>query len=106
MKFFSYGIFITPDRRASIGITAPARYATVEGYATIGDYIVQAVPLEHAVLTGIIVDVPDDVWPQLDLIEGGYDRISVTTTRGEEAQMYVAKTYKPKEGKHNANKRK
>lgn len=94
MRLFTYGIFMSYTIRLGVGIYANAKYATVLGYATIGDQIVMAVPDEKYTLTGMIVGVPDGVWPKLDRIEGGYDRITVTTTYGQEAQMYVRKNSK------------
>lgn len=94
MKFFTYGIFLSSGTRRRYGITANAHYATVRGYSTFGDYIVEAKPCGGHTLTGMIVEVPDDVWPVLDAIEANYDRITVITTSDEEAQLYVAKSHR------------
>lgn len=90
MKFFTYGIFLSYGTRRRYGIIANAHYATVKNYSTFGGHIVQAKPCEGHTLTGMVVEVPDHIWPTLDAIEAGYDRITIKTTGGEEAQMYVA----------------
>lgn len=92
MKFFTYGIFLSYRMRKNYNIDASAHYATVEGYSTRGGLIVEAFPCAGHTLTGLVVDVPDHVWRTLDAIESGYDRITINTTQGEEAQLYVAKT--------------
>lgn len=103
MKLFVYGIFLDESARKRYGMSNP-RYATVKGYATEGEYIVQAREAEGLTLTGLIVDVAPkstrrdfynggfievDNWEQLDKLEGGYDRIIVRTTSEEEAFMYA-----------------
>lgn len=91
-KLFVYGIFLDERRRQTYGMTNP-RYATVSGYITIGEHIVQAYPVDNdmIVLTGLLVDMNPAYWEELDALEGGYDRIIVQTTRGVDAYMYVAK---------------
>lgn len=89
---FVYGIFLGKSQRIAYGMTSP-RYATVEGYATVGlgfgNTIVEAVEAEEYTLTGLSVQVDPSFWNQIDQVEAGYDRIKITTTDGEEAWMYV-----------------
>lgn len=91
MKFFTYGIFLSRSTRKRYGMYGSAQYATVRGYSTVGGGIVEAIPCEGHTLTGLVVDVPDEVWPILDQVESGYDRITVETVQGDAVQMYVAK---------------
>lgn len=90
-KFFFYGIFLNESTRESYNITSEPKYDTVLGYATFGHSIVQAayIPNSKLSLTGIVVDVPESSIPSIDRLEGGYDRITVQTTRGQTCQMYV-----------------
>jgi hypothetical protein len=90
-KLFVYGIFLDEQARKAYKMTDP-KYATVSDYVTIGNAIVQAVPVDsrfNCALTGLLVDIPIDQWDKLDLLEGGYDRIIIKTTGGHEAYMYV-----------------
>lgn len=61
----------------------------MEGWATVGGYIVMAVPCEGATLTGLVAEVPDSSVNRLDSLERGYSKITVTTTDGEDVKMYV-----------------
>ena len=89
-KLFVYGIFLDERNRNAYGMSNP-HYATVAGYITIGSRIVQAVRADGlgAALTGLLVDVEPDQWPRIDMLESGYDRITITTTDGIEAYMYA-----------------
>lgn len=96
-NLFVYGIFLDVANRLAFGMTN-ARYATIKGYATFGDYIVKAYrvkPDEPAMpeycLTGLLVDVDPEYWGRLDQLEAGYNRTVITTTSGDEAFMYVGK---------------
>lgn len=100
-----YGIFLDELMRQRYGMSNP-RYATVEGFATVGannsGTIVEAIPVRSGnfYLTGLVVDVSPDIespygtvdnWARLDRLEGAYDRIKVDTTDGQECWMYVCK---------------
>ena len=89
-KLFVYGIFLSAANREHYGMTNP-QYATVRDYATFGGHIVKAVKIPDSglSLTGLLVTPSEDKWRQLDALEGGYDRVLVTTTDGERAYMYV-----------------
>ena len=89
-KLFVYGIFLNEYNRERYGMTNPS-YDTVLDFATFGHGIVQAsyLPGGNLSLTGLLVDYDPEVWENLDRLEGGYDRIIVTTTRGERAYMYA-----------------
>lgn len=91
-RLFVYGIFLGQDMRDRYGMSNP-QYTTVPGYATFGDYIVQAVPIKAPglELTGLTVDVDPTRWADIDRLEGGYDRKLVTTSNKEKVYMYVAK---------------
>lgn len=71
-----------------------ARYATVDQFITVGNYIVQAVEVDQpgVALTGLLVDMPSSGWANLDALEAGYKRIRVKTSRGDEAYMYASPT--------------
>lgn len=93
-RLFVYGIFLDEINRDHYGMSNP-EYATVKGYATFGNQIVQAVPIDgvaNLALTGLTVDVDPAHWNKIDQLEGGYDRELVITTDGEELYMYVAKS--------------
>lgn len=107
-RLFVYGIFLDQSMRDRYAMTGE-HYATVKGYATIGDSIVAAIPMsESFALSGMVVDVAPsrsgitpptrglvvDNWQALDSLEAGYDRIKVTTTDGENCWMYVSRYYK------------
>lgn len=89
MKFFSYGIFILS------GVGENRRYATVEGWKTVGHGIVCAVPDDTACLSGSIMDIDEAELNYLDQVEGAnhqspmYKRIEIETTGGQKAFMYV-----------------
>lgn len=90
-QLFVYGIFLSEHNRKNYGMTNP-KYDTVADYTTVGGYIVKAthVPECSLSLTGLLVQLPDDYnWSSLDALEGGYDRIIITTNSGETAYMYV-----------------
>ena len=92
-RLFVYGIFLGQRMRDSYGMTNP-QYATVPGYATFGDHIVQAVKIDgapHLALTGLTVDVDPEQWERIDRLEGGYVRREVTTDNGEQVYMYTAR---------------
>jgi hypothetical protein len=100
-RLFVYGIFLGENMRRAYGMSNP-RYATVLDYATWGHHIVQAHKQKGAglALTGLLVDVAPYMttdrgirnnWAALDALEGGYDRIVITTTDGDKAFMYVGK---------------
>ncbi len=93
-KLFVYGIFLADYNRARYGMEDPS-YDTVKGYLTVGHHIVQAKPtdIEGASLTGLLVSIPTRNFPNLDMLEGGYDRVKVQTTGGFEAYMYVQPQY-------------
>lgn len=90
MKLFVYGIFLGEETRRHYGMTNP-KYATVPGYITVGGQIVQAVSVENprVALTGLLVDPDHTRWDDLDALEGGYDRIMITTNSGVDAWMYA-----------------
>lgn len=92
-RLFVYGIFLDAQNREDFGMTNPM-YRTVKNYATLGNEIVSAVFVDNAnvALTGLLVDVDPRMWPDIDALESGYDRITVTTTSGEEAYMYAGRT--------------
>lgn len=89
-KLFVYGIFLDESRRDRFGMTKPY-YSTVPGYITRGSGIVQAVEVEdkQIALTGLLVDMDSSRWAPLDALEGGYDRVKVSTHDGVQAWMYV-----------------
>lgn len=89
-KLFVYGIFLDGDNRARYEMTNPS-YDTVPGYLTVGHHIVSAVRTDEnsVALTGLLVDVPDKIFPYLDSLEAGYYRVKVNTSGGTEAFMYV-----------------
>lgn len=89
-RLFVYGIFLDEGQRRGFGMVNP-RYATVLDYATVGHRIVQAVHIPGAglALTGLLVDMPNSNWEELDALEGGYERIVIRTTSGYEAYMYA-----------------
>jgi gamma-glutamylcyclotransferase (GGCT)/AIG2-like uncharacterized protein YtfP len=89
-KLFVYGIFLDEVNRNSYGMTNP-KYTTVPGYITMGGHIVKAVHVEDKsiALTGLIVDMDSERWQGLDSLEGGYDRIAITTVDGTNAFMYA-----------------
>lgn len=91
-RLFVYGIFLDAHNRLAYGMSNP-HYTTVDGFVTIGAGIVQAVkaPTGYA-LTGLIVDVDPNYWEKLDKLEGGYERILVTTVDNEEAYMYAERS--------------
>lgn len=91
-RLFVYGIFLDAHNRLVYGMSNPA-YTTVSGWATAGSYIVQAVkaPKEYA-LTGLVVDVNPSFWDKLDRLEGGYERILVTTVDNEQVYMYAERS--------------
>jgi gamma-glutamylcyclotransferase (GGCT)/AIG2-like uncharacterized protein YtfP len=91
-RLFVYGIFLDAHNRLAYGMSNPC-YTTVNGWATVGSGIVQAVkaPYEYA-LTGLIVDVDPTQWESLDRLEGGYQRILVTTVDNEWAYMYAERS--------------
>ena len=93
-KVFVYGIFLDEDSRKAYGMTNP-EYATVQGYATFGHYIVQAERVKNteACLTGLICDIQPDKWGNLDKLERGYDREVITTTAGDRAWIYVRRKH-------------
>jgi gamma-glutamylcyclotransferase (GGCT)/AIG2-like uncharacterized protein YtfP len=90
-RLFVYGIFLGESLRERYGMSNP-RYTTVDGWATVGQHIVQAVrvPKGYA-LTGLLVDVDPRAWPRIDDLEVGYDRIKIVTTDGKQAWMYARK---------------
>lgn len=97
-KLFVYGIFLGERMRDSYGMTNPT-YATVRGYATFGNHIVQATHIEGSEevgleLTGLVVDVDPDRWHDVDRLEAGYDREVITTSHNEQAYIYVSKESK------------
>ena len=90
-KLFVYGIFLDEENRKNYGMSNP-QYTTVPGYLTVGSYIVQAVQTDNTsvALTGLLVDMDPAMWPRLDSLEAGYDRIKVRDTSGNIAYMYAA----------------
>lgn len=94
-RLFVYGIFLDEHMREHYGMANP-HYATVADYATYGNQIVTAYKQENAglALTGLLVNMNPEKWENLDRLEGGYKRIVITTTGGDEAYMYAGKEYK------------
>ena len=90
-KLFVYGIFLDEENRKDYGMSNP-QYTTVPGYLTVGSYIVKAVRTDNTsvALTGLLVDIDPDMWPSLDSLEAGYDRIKVRDVSGDIAYMYAA----------------
>ena len=90
-KLFVYGIFLDEENRKDYGMSNP-QYTTVPGYLTVGSYIVRAVQTDNTsvALTGLLVDIDPDMWPSLDSLEAGYDRIKVRDVSGDIAYMYAA----------------
>ena len=90
-KLFVYGIFLDEMNREFYGMEYPS-YDTVQGFITVGNHIVRAIPssMMNACLTGLLVDVPTRQLASLDALEAGYDRIKVKTTGGFDAFMYAA----------------
>lgn len=89
-KLFVYGIFLGATMRSYYEMHNPM-YATVPGFLTVGQHIVQAryePTYPNLALTGLLVEIPDDRFESLDALEGGYERVRVTTDSGE-AFMYV-----------------
>lgn len=97
-KLFVYGIFLDEYNRRMYGMSNP-RYATVLHYATVGYHIVKAVKIEGTslALSGLIVDVDPSRWGDIDQLEGGYERIRVKTTNGDEAYMYAEREWNGQE---------
>jgi hypothetical protein len=93
-RLFVYGIFLGEDMRNKYGMSNP-RYATVPGFATMGDYIVQAfaVANESIQLTGLIVDIDPYFWEKTDRLESNYDRIKVITSMGESVWSCTSEKY-------------
>jgi gamma-glutamylcyclotransferase (GGCT)/AIG2-like uncharacterized protein YtfP len=92
-SLFVYGIFLDAYNREAYGMHNP-RYDTVMNYVTVGNHIVQAVPVSDefgTALTGLVVDVEPNRWEDIDRLEGNYARIQVTTVTGKRAYMYAAK---------------
>lgn len=91
IKFFTYGIFLDPKTRKGWGIWSTPKYATVKGYSTRGGKIVYAHEAPEETLTGLVVEIDKDTLSAVDALEygSGYKRITVTTTDGEDVQMYV-----------------
>jgi len=87
-KLFVYGIFLDEGNRNAYGMSNP-HYATVPNWATVGGYIVEAVPCKGATLTGLLVDMDETRWERLDQLERGYIRTTVQTTEGINAYMYA-----------------
>lgn len=90
-KLFVYGIFLNEYNRDRYGMTNP-QYATVKKFVTIGSTIVEALyvdEFEDASLTGLLVDMDSSRWGPLDNLEGGYERVKITTTDGTRAYMYA-----------------
>lgn len=92
IKFFFYGIFLDQHTRDNMGIYGTAVYDTVLDYATYGNHIVTAhhQPGLGLSLSGVVVDVPLTVLPELDELEEGYKRVTIKTVGGREVQMYRA----------------
>lgn len=90
LKLFVYGIFLDESTRQRYGMVGH-RYSTVPDYATFGGGIVRAVriPGNGLSLTGVVTTPDQTQWDRLDALEGGYDRVEVTTTNGERVYMYV-----------------
>lgn len=89
-KLFVYGIFLSQNTRDAYYMVGH-RYATVQGYVTVGKQIVQAVKTDNpsVALTGVITEIHPDHWARVDRLEAGYDRIRVKTTDNEEVWMYA-----------------
>lgn len=91
-KLFVYGIFLGEGMRESYNMTNP-QYATVSNFVTVGNHIVQAEYIKDApglALTGLLVDVPIYEFDHgLDALEGGYERVRITTENKTEAYMYA-----------------
>lgn len=91
-QLFVYGIFLDEDNRKRYGMTNP-EYDTVPDFVTFGDHIVSAAPVGEGMnvqLSGLVVDVDPDFWPDIDALEGGYERIIVETNSHGQAFMYAA----------------
>jgi len=90
-KLFVYGIFLDEENRKDYGMSNP-QYTTVPGYLTVGSYIVKAVQTDNTsvALTGLLVDIDPAMWPSIDSLEAGYDRIKVRDVAGNIAYMYAA----------------
>lgn len=92
-KLFVYGIFLGERQRLRYGMSNP-EYATVAGYLTMGNQIVEAIAVPERpdiALSGLVVDVEPSQWERLDRLEGGYKRITITTTDKQQAWMYAGK---------------
>lgn len=89
-RFFLYGIFLSQRTRDRYGMY-DAEYATVQGFVTRGSHIVSAERTDDdgLALTGNTVSIDPSYIPALDRLEGGYDRIIVTTNDGERVWMYA-----------------
>jgi gamma-glutamylcyclotransferase (GGCT)/AIG2-like uncharacterized protein YtfP len=96
-KIFSYGTLWQPDTQLSqFGMTfsVDPDLDYVDGWDIIkirmrGGLFSVAVEGESTV-GGAIVDVPDELLPEVDKYEGReYKRIKITTLTGNECQMYV-----------------
>ena len=95
-KLFVYGIFLDANTREFYGMGNGVTYATVRGYATFGGYIVKAckMPWDRYTVTGLLITLPDGFnWEPVDALEGGYERIIVTTTDKTNAYMYAGRDY-------------
>ena len=93
---FVYGIFLEEGTRYRYKLYEEPRYATVQGYVTWGSHIATAYSVDDKdiILTGLVIDIPDDYdWAAIDRLEGGYNRVEITTEQGDKAFMYVGKDY-------------
>lgn len=88
---FVYGIFLDQRMRDNYGMYN-AHYATVPGWLTVGQGIVEAVRTDtrNAELTGLLVEVDPRHWDRLDALEAGYDRI-IVKINGDDTYMYVGR---------------
>lgn len=91
MKFFTYGIFLDWRTRRRHGLNGLTHYATIQGYSTVGNHIVYAVPTKGHTLTGLVLDITPENLQTLDGIElgAGYKRVTVKTEGGEDVELYV-----------------
>ena len=98
MKYFAYGSNLLPSR-----LLARCTDAAVVGTAWLAGYALRwnkqgkdgtgkcnIVPLPGSRVPGAVYEIPAEQMAELDLIEGGYERVLVKLESGLDAWTYVA----------------
>jgi len=96
-KIFSYGTLWQPDVQISqFGVT----FSVDPDLDYIGGWDIIKIRMHggvfnvaikgESIISGAIVDVPDDILPEVDRYEGNeYKRVDITTLTGNNCQIYV-----------------